>query len=763
MIENKYANLESLRAFKDNLNQTFAPLIHEHSWSNLLDKPFGETAEASTKTWHWTLNNSNGWMGGTDLEFVTLVMEHYADAQVSLGDNENYYIDENYSIRDKTNNIQHLYIHFFTDDNGDYTGAYRVGEDGAGWGTCTITLPCTIEHIQTIDEKYIPDTIARVSDIVQADWAETYDDSVAYIRNKPFGDFYTIKRMGDETITVIGKYTTFTLVSNDVLEYEELSGVALYSGASGSFPSLTRFSDNAYGTYSGILVITQDDTTCSQVSNNPFPQAGVYLGSSTEYAVLQVKKIPEKYIPSKYETADSVQAKIDIATETLASKEYVDESMSVTKIDTQLTAAEIMALPDGMYYFTDNGRFSIYLYDSWSQDESTYVTDVTICGLCKFDEYEIFSYDNGSSYYKCDPRVYDGQERVCSAVEYAAPMHYSYGGMYQLDTRQTVNVRLRQYKDGTIEYENNNNYIEYLRAFGWGISDMLTQCTIHTNNSNQDFELYEVEKLVGDDEYLYGIKYVGYKDNYRYDVVCELNGITVNKTEIVTKEYVDNAGKVGSLSDLGITATAAELNKMDGVIVSTSEINQLDGVTSNIQVQLDEKIPTTRTVNGKALSANITLSASDVGAEPSGTISTHNTNTSAHNDIRDLITGLTTRLNTLADSDDTTLDQMSEIVAYIKSNKELIESITTSKVNVADIINNLTTNVSNKPLSAAQGVVLKGLIDALQASINGKVDTSVLANYYSKTEFDNLELITVEDIDAICGATIQIATLGVTF
>ena len=35
----------------------------------------------------------------------------------------------------------------------------------------------------------------------------------------------------------------------------------------------------------------------------------------------------------------------------------------------------------------------------------------------------------------------------------------------------------------------------------------------------------------------------------------------------------------------------------------------------------------------------------------------------------DLITGLTTRLNTLADSDDTTLDQMSEIVEYIKSNK----------------------------------------------------------------------------------------------
>lgn len=95
-------------------------------------------------------------------------------------------------------------------------------------------------------------------------------------------------------------------------------------------------------------------------------------------------------------------------------------------------------------------------------------------------------------------------------------------------------------------------------------------------------------------------------------------------------------------------------------------------------------------------------------------ISAHNTSTVAHSDIRELINGLTSRLNTLADSDDTTLDQLSEIVAYIKSNKTLIDAITTSKVNVDDIVNNLTTNVTNKPLSAAQGVELKRLIDTLE-------------------------------------------------
>ena len=106
------------------------------------------------------------------------------------------------------------------------------------------------------------------------------------------------------------------------------------------------------------------------------------------------------------------------------------------------------------------------------------------------------------------------------------------------------------------------------------------------------------------------------------------------------------------------------------------------------------------------------LIASIPTPDVSGQIAAHNTNTEAHNDIRELITGLTNRLNALADSDDTTLDQLSEIVAYIKSNRSLIDGITTSKVNVADIIDNLTTDVSNKPLSAAQGVVLKALIDA---------------------------------------------------
>lgn len=48
-----------------------------------------------------------------------------------------------------------------------------------------------------------------------------------------------------------------------------------------------------------------------------------------------------------------------------------------------------------------------------------------------------------------------------------------------------------------------------------------------------------------------------------------------------------------TLGDLGVTATASELNILDGVTATTAELNYTDGVTSNIQTQLDGKAATT--------------------------------------------------------------------------------------------------------------------------------------------------------------------------
>jgi hypothetical protein len=104
-------------------------------------------------------------------------------------------------------------------------------------------------------------------------------------------------------------------------------------------------------------------------------------------------------------------------------------------------------------------------------------------------------------------------------------------------------------------------------------------------------------------------------------------------------------------------------------------------------------------------------------------IGSHNTDTAAHNDLRLMVRQLQAAVNAFLDVDDETRDELSEVLALIDANADVIESITTSKVSVSDIVNNLTTNVDNKPLSAEQGVVIKTLIDGLAA---GKLDASKL-------------------------------------
>ena len=79
--------------------------------------------------------------------------------------------------------------------------------------------------------------------------------------------------------------------------------------------------------------------------------------------------------------------------------------------------------------------------------------------------------------------------------------------------------------------------------------------------------------------------------------IAQLDGVTAgqataSKAVILDSESgITGLGTVGmttlSLGGTSITATAAEINIMDGVTATTTEINYLDGVTGNIQTQID--------------------------------------------------------------------------------------------------------------------------------------------------------------------------------
>ena len=83
----------------------------------------------------------------------------------------------------------------------------------------------------------------------------------------------------------------------------------------------------------------------------------------------------------------------------------------------------------------------------------------------------------------------------------------------------------------------------------------------------------------------------------------------------LTKENVINAlgytppesDTTYTLSSFDITATAAELNILDGVTVSTEELNYVDGVTSNIQTQLNGKAASDHTHNEYISTAGATM------------------------------------------------------------------------------------------------------------------------------------------------------------
>lgn len=87
--------------------------------------------------------------------------------------------------------------------------------------------------------------------------------------------------------------------------------------------------------------------------------------------------------------------------------------------------------------------------------------------------------------------------------------------------------------------------------------------------------------------------------------------MAIEKIKVGNEEH-ELQTTVSNITDLKVTAT---------------ELNYMKGVTANIQTQLDAKIPVSRTVNGKPLTNNITLSAADVGATTMSEVETYINNT----------------------------------------------------------------------------------------------------------------------------------------
>lgn len=98
-------------------------------------------------------------------------------------------------------------------------------------------------------------------------------------------------------------------------------------------------------------------------------------------------------------------------------------------------------------------------------------------------------------------------------------------------------------------------------------------------------------------------------------IAPDLSTLTVNGTDVTA-----TAAELNIMD--GVTATTAELNKLDGVTATTAEINHLDGVTSPIQTQINDIIAgeTDGTVTSVGLSVPTGFAVSGSPVTTSGTL-----------------------------------------------------------------------------------------------------------------------------------------------
>lgn len=197
-----------------------------------------------------------------------------------------------------------------------------------------------------------------------------------------------------------------------------------------------------------------------------------------------------------------------------------------------------------------------------------------------------------------------------------------------------------------------------------------------------------------------------------------------NTTQIATTAFVQTAigNKVDKVTGKQLSSndyTTAEKDKLEAIedganktivdtALSSTSTNPVQNKVINtkfnsVQSDIDSKVPSTRTVNGKALSANITLSASDVGALPSTTqipsIDGLATETYVDNKVAGIV-----------DSAPATLDTLNELAAALGDDPNFATTVATqigTKVDKVDgkglSTNDYTTTEKTKLSGIAEG------------------------------------------------------------
>lgn len=265
------------------------------------------------------------------------------------------------------------------------------------------------------------------------------------------------------------------------------------------------------------------------------------------------------------------------------------------------------------------------------------------------------------------------------------------------------------------------------------------------------------------------------------DVTAFANGtIKVDFTEVATaaqggladsaiqpndnvSDLTNDAGYITS-SDVGNGALTIQRN---GTGVGTFTANQTSATTVNISVPTSASdvgaVPTSRTINGKALTSNISLSATDVGALPSDTvIGNANTTIKRNGTAIGTINANATTASTINISVPTTATE----VGALPSSTTINDLTTTAQQNAlnsgitSSLVTQIGTNQSN--ISTINGKIPSQASTTNQLAdknfVNSSISTATATfqgTYNSVSALDNITGMDINDYAFVTGTDID--------
>ena len=183
-----------------------------------------------------------------------------------------------------------------------------------------------------------------------------------------------------------------------------------------------------------------------------------------------------------------------------------------------------------------------------------------------------------------------------------------------------------------------------------------------------------------------------------------------------------------ALSDFGVTATASELNILDGAVVTVNEINMLDGATGNIQTQLNAKAVPADIASAIAteVSNRNSAIASAINALDSEKTSIDGTNVQVKVTLND---GKVTGINIVTDNTASASALQSEAATRSAADQELsgrITNVENGKENSSNKVTSWQSTPDNTHYPSEK--LVKDTIDAIETGSTQRLDEHELDN-----------------------------------